>query len=153
MTAIIPRGFTRRSANPPAASHVRGGMTQPLDSIDAEDGSDPRRYHDRRGRHRPPAAPGSTGRPPGRKAVQLAGQIHQLISGLLAACGDDALRALEVVSVTPAPDSPRMHIVVRGEGSAGEIAAKLDAAAGWLRVGVAAGVTRRRVPGLAFGVG
>ena len=99
----------------------------------------------------PPAAPGSTGRPPGRKTVQLAGQVRELVSGLLASSADDDLRSLEVVSVTPAPDSSRM-LVVRGDGDAATTEARLLAAAGWLRVGVAEGVTRRRVPGLAFAV-
>ena len=127
-------------------------MTQPFDPTESEDGSDPRLFHDRRGRHRPPAAPGSTGHPPGRKAVQLADQVRELVSGLLASSGDDGLRSLEVLSVTPAPDSSRMLIVVRCAGPVAETEARLAAAAGWLRVGVAEGVTRRRVPGLAFGV-
>ena len=127
-------------------------MTHPSNFAESEDGSDPRLFHDRRGRHRPPAAPGSTGRPPGRKAVQLADQVRELVAGLLAASGDEVLRGLEVVEVKPAPDSSRMLIIVRGDGDAAEIKLRLVAAAGWLRVGVAEGVTRRRVPLLAFGV-
>ena len=117
-----------------------------------EDGSDPRRYHDRRGRHRPKAAPGSTGRPPGRKATQLANQVRELVGGLLAGSADGVLRACEVLSVTPAPDSSRMLVLVRSDDDAATVEQALHAASGWLRVGVAEGVTRKKVPGLAFGV-
>ena len=125
-------------------------MNSPHDPT--EDGGDPRRYHDRRNRHRGPAAPGSTGRPPGRKATQLAEQVRELVSALLAASADDRLRSLEIGGVTPAPDSSRMLVVVRAGGEVTEAEAALAAAASWLRLGVAEGITRKRVPVLAFGV-
>ena len=118
----------------------------------AEDGADPRQFHDRRGRHKSGEPPG-----PGRKARQLCAQVRDALAGLLARSGDEAVRDVLVVSVEPAPNTGRLMVTVAGPSPtdvAGRAAtaARLRAAGGWLRVGVAAAIHRRKAPELAFRV-
>jgi ribosome-binding factor A len=68
---------------------------------------------------------------------------------------DELLRALRVAAVTPAPDGSRFVVTVAARPSADrldpdEVVAHLARASGWLRSEVAAAVTRRRAPTLAF---
>ncbi len=115
------------------------------DGID--DGSDPVRYHDRRRRHAT-----ASGDRPGRKALQLCGQVRDTLTTALAGSADDGLRALTVTAVEPAPNAGRLLVLLSAGGDAKEIEARVHRAAGWLRTEVAAGITRRAVPELAFRV-
>jgi ribosome-binding factor A len=109
------------------------------------DGLDPRL--DRRGQD---------GRELGRKTLQLCGQVARTLLGVLPCCGDDVLRGLEVIQVTPA-GSGRL-LVTLGHSpsapavSAGVIREHLERAHGWLRNEVAAAVHRRKAPDLVFRV-
>jgi ribosome-binding factor A len=110
-----------------------------------DDGLDPR--HDRRG-----------GRPAGkRKALQLCREVERTLSAVLAGeCDDDLLRDLVVLSVVPAPNAVRLLVTVALRASAGvpveEALRRLLRAAGHLRSEVAAAVSRRKAPELAFRV-
>ena len=111
--------------------------------IGPEDGTDPRRDHDRRGIH---------GKPPGRKAHQLCGQVHQALLVTLPGLADEVLRDLTVVSVEPAPHSGRLLVTVAGPAPADATDRHLRLAAGLLRSEVARSVNRRKVPELVFAV-
>lgn len=97
-------------------------------------------------------------RKPNRKALQLCGQVSDVLNQILSGeCGDDVLRALHVVSVAPAPDASQLLVLVaqspsEAQRSPNEIAARLERASGMLRSLVAAAVTRRRAPKLLFRV-
>lgn len=113
-----------------------------------EDGGDPREFF-REGKYP---------RKPNRKALQLCGQVSDLLSQILSGeCGDEVLRSLQVVSVAPAPDASQLLVLVTQVPSesqlpASEVLLRLDRASGMLRSLVAAGVTRRRAPKLLFRV-
>ncbi|MGL6097055.1 MAG: ribosome-binding factor A [Fimbriiglobus sp.] len=116
-----------------------------------EDGTDPRRFHDRRRSHRTGA------RGPGRKAMQLCGQVRDAVPGILAGLADEVLQTLTVVSVEPAPHAGRLMVTVAVPATAAPAdrsAAEqhLARAAGLLRTEVAAAVHRRRAPELTFRV-
>jgi len=115
------------------------------DGID--DGSDPVRYHDRRRRHAT-----ASGDRPGRKALQLCGQVRDTLTTALAGSGDDVLRTLTVTAVEPAPNAGRLLVLLAAAGDPGEADEHVHRAAGWLRTEVAAGITRRAVPELTFRV-
>ncbi len=109
------------------------------------DGLDPRL--DRRGQD---------GRELGRKTLQLCGQVATTLQGLLPSCGDDVLRDLEVIGVTPA-GSGRLLVTVGPAPSAQVLAEAiilehLARAHGWLRNEVATAVHRRKAPDLVFRV-
>jgi len=96
-------------------------------------------------------------RPPSdRKALQLCEQIaHVLDSVLGGEAADDVLRDLTVVSVTPAPHSGRLLVLVQPRepvdaGGKDLLTKKLRHAAGWLRSEVAASINRRKTPELVF---
>lgn len=76
----------------------------------AEDGSDPKRFHDRRTWDQP--------RKPGRKALQLCGQVADALRAILPALADEVLQNLTVVSVEPAPNSGRLLVTVAGPAPA-----------------------------------
>lgn len=111
--------------------------------VGPEDGTDPRRFHDRRGSH---------GKPPGRKAHQLCGQVHQALLVILPGLADEVLRNLTVVSVEPAPHSGRLLVTVVGPAPADATDRRLRLAAGLLRSEVARAVHRRKAPELVFAV-
>jgi ribosome-binding factor A len=111
--------------------------------VGPEDGTDPRRFHDRRGAH---------GKPPGRKAHQLCGQVHQALLVILPGLADEVLRNLTVVSVEPAPHSGRLLVTVAGPVPADATDRHLRLAAGLLRSEVAGAVHRRKAPELIFRV-
>ena len=93
---------------------------------------------------------------PSRKALQLCGQVMRTLDQALAGlCDDDILRDLYVESVIPAPDESRLLVTVTSHPSVGPvdpIAAlmRLEQASGLLRTEVAADITRKRAPNLAF---
>ena len=116
----------------------------------SEDGTDPRAFHDRRGRHKFGTA---GGRVPGRKALQLCRQVHTTLSALLAGSGDDVLRETTVTAVEPAPNAGRLLVVLATPADPAAAADAIHRAAGWVRSELAAGVHRRAVPELTFRVG
>ena len=118
---------------------LRSGCAEPGPG----DGDDPR--FDRRD---------FSARRPGRKALQLCGQVARTLSAVLAGCGDGVLRDLLVVSVTPAPNSSRLLVTLApAPGSSADparVSERLEGARGLLRREVAAAIHRRRVPDLTY---
>lgn len=129
-----------------------------------DDGLDPRlaaRRSGRGGRSRHPGdpafGPGSPAHALDRKAVQLCRQVAVTLDEVLAECGDDVLRSLRVVDVTPFPDASRLMVGVApvdplapGTPGAEAILEHLQHAGGHLRCEVAAAVTRKRAPLLVY---
>lgn len=122
---------------------------------DPDDGVDPNRPKRSRARRRP--LPGDP-KPPGRKALQLCGQVARVLSEALAADPDELLQSVLIERVDPAPDTARLLVTAipmgplpPGIGPA-QLAARLNAAAVPLRAEVAAAITRRKAPALAFQV-
>jgi ribosome-binding factor A len=122
--------------------------------VGPDDGVDPRELaragtKRRRGAGRPPEGPG-------RKARQLGRQVAEALDAVLAGeSRDELLAGLRVVSVTPAPDASRLLVTVVPRPpfdrlDPAEVLARLGRASGWLRTEVAAAVTRRKAPTLAF---
>ena len=93
-------------------------------------------------------------RGPGRKALQLCGQVARTLAAALAGCGDAVLRDLVVVSVTPAPNSSRLLVTLSPAPGAApdaeQVHEHLGRARGKLRGEVASAIHRRRVPDLTF---
>jgi ribosome-binding factor A len=120
-------------------------MLSACSGIGPYDGLDPR--YDR---------PNEPRKVPNRKALQLCGQVADTLALIFGECGDDVLRDLRVVSVTPAPTSVRLLVTVaRAAGvteEVGQIAGRLERARGKLRGEIAAAVHRRKVPDLTFRV-
>ncbi len=114
-----------------------------------EDGTDPKRWHDRRSWHRP--------RSPGRKALQLCGQVADALRALLPGLADEVLQNLSVLSVEPAPNTGRLLVTVAAPATADvtdrrTAAGHLTRAIGRIRSEVASAVHRRRAPELTFAV-
>jgi ribosome-binding factor A len=92
------------------------------------------------------------------KAKQICRQAAEALDLTLAGeIGDDVLTDLRVVSVVPAPDSSRLLVTVYAdmppdEFDAAQIEARLTTCKGRLRAVVAAAITRRKAPDLAFNV-
>lgn len=110
-----------------------------------DDGLDPR-YQKR----------GPSGRPLGRKTLQLCGQVARTLSAVLAESGDEVLRDLVMDSVTPVGGG-RLLVTLAlaasaAPGAAGLAVTRLEHAHGRLRSEVAAAVHRRRAPDLVFRV-
>lgn len=103
-------------------------------------------------------ADSSTRAPAGRKARQLASQVARVVDQLLAGeLDDDVLRGLSVLSVVPAPDESRLLVTVgpMAEGidvNVPAVLAHLGAASNHIRQEVAASITRKRAPSLAYQV-
>jgi ribosome-binding factor A len=111
--------------------------------IGPDDGLDPRL--DRRGQD---------GRELGRKTLQLCGQVARTLMSVLPCCGDDVLRDMEVIGVTPA-GAGRLLLTLGRLPSAPPVSSTvvlehLGRAHGWLRNEVAAAVHRRKAPDLMF---
>jgi len=90
-----------------------------------------------------------------RKARQLGRQVAETLEGLLASQGDDLLRGLRVVSVTPAPSASRLLVTVAAAPGSepvdpAQVLERLERASGLLRSEVAAAITRRRAPVLVY---
>src|SRR5437764_7342221 len=97
-------------------------------------------------------------RGPGRKVLQLCGEVARTLNGALAESADEVLRDLSVVAVAPAPNSTRLLVTVGAVGvdrieDVERALEHLHQAAARLRTEVAAAITRRRVPALSFRVG
>lgn len=90
------------------------------------------------------------------KAKQLCRQAAETLDQVLSGeTGDDRLACLRVVSVQPAPDASRLLVTVVATCATVDFcrdatAAHLQASAGRLRTAVAAAITRRKAPTLAF---
>jgi ribosome-binding factor A len=110
-------------------------------------GVDPRQFFDRGARRRVD-----------RKAYQLCRQVSDTLNFVLSGdTGDDVLRGLYVDSVDPAPDSSRLLVSVapldRDDQTPAHVyLTKLMAVSGKLRSEVAASISRRKTPELAFRV-
>jgi ribosome-binding factor A len=111
-----------------------------------EDGSDPKAFHDRRMIAR------ELRQGPGRKGLQLCGQVKDVLTVVLAGCGDDVLRDLTVVLVEPTPNTGRLMVTVAGPVSADAADRHLKTAASLLRREVARAICRRKTPELVFRV-
>ena len=89
-----------------------------------------------------------------RKTLQLCRQIYLALSGALAALGEEALLDVSVESVEPAPDASRLLATLtlskHASANVREIYDALERARGVLRAEVAAAITRKRAPELAF---
>jgi ribosome-binding factor A len=110
-----------------------------------EDGLDPR------------LAPRPAEKVVNRKALQLCGQVADTLAGFFAGCGDDVLRELLVISVTPAPNSARLLVTVAPglpdtAPEPARVLERLQHAQARLRAEVASAIHRKRVPELAFRV-
>lgn len=95
-------------------------------------------------------------RSPGRKTLQLCGQVMETLNGVLAEQADDVLRDLTVVGVAPAGGG-RLLVRVTPAPSAADIepAVLLETLArahGLLRSEVASSINRRKAPDLIFEV-
>jgi ribosome-binding factor A len=87
-----------------------------------------------------------------RLCRQVAETLDQVLSGEI---GDNLLQCLHVVSVTPAPNASRLLVTLRADCKRDEfdrdvLEDRLAACKGRLRCEVAAAITRRKAPTLAF---
>ncbi len=99
----------------------------------------------------------SRGQDVGRKQLQLCRQVQRILIEALAACSDELLQSLDVVSVIPASGVGRMLVTCCPSPSAKnyplhEYLLSLARASGYLRNEVAAGVYRRKTPQLTYQV-
>jgi ribosome-binding factor A len=109
-----------------------------------DDGVDPRYYsasssHQRRN----------------RKTQQLCHQVAQALSQILSSeFDDDLLLGLSVLAVEPAPNESQLLVTLHYDGPEpadhAEILRRLTSVTGFLRAQVAAAITRKRAPQLAF---
>jgi hypothetical protein len=87
------------------------------------------------------------------KALQLCRQVQRILTLELGGFGaDEVLRDLYVVDVTPAPGSSQLlvHVSVPPNVFVVDVLERLERAAPRLRAAVAAAITRKRAPDLAF---
>lgn len=89
--------------------------------------------------------------------MQLCNQIFETLEQVFGEQEDEVLQSLHVLSVVPAPDDTNVLVTVSpGPGlSLNELASvqeRLQTATKDLRMEVAAAITRRKVPGLAWRV-
>ena len=114
--------------------------------VNADDVADPRVFFRKEGSRDKPR----------HKARQLCRQVAEVLDSLLSGdSGDELLNDLAVVAVEPAPDAATLLVTVASRGPAPDPAAilgRLDRASGWLRSEVAAAITRKRAPFLAYRV-
>lgn len=97
---------------------------------------------------------GTAARKAQRKERQLCRQVQEAVSDALAALNDDVLQDVWVMEVEPAPDAGRLAVIVESRpGTPPDVvAARLEKVAGYVRAEVAAAITRKRAPTLAFQV-
>lgn len=142
--AIFARGFRERTMT--RQKRITDDMSQYRAAVDADDGADPREFFKKEG----------FSDRTGRKSHQLCAQVFDTLSQLIGGeSADDVLQSLTVLDVAPAPDSSQLLVQVGPLTSevtltTVEVTAALDRAAGWLRTEVAAAITRKRAPRLAF---
>lgn len=85
--------------------------------------------------------------------MQLCGQVRDALHGILAGCADDVLQRVFVVSVEPAPHSGRLLMTVAADGDEPAVVQHhLNRACGYIRSEIAAVISRRYTPELAFRV-
>lgn len=130
-------------------SRSRELITTSAADLGPEDGSDPKRFHDRRTWDR--------SRSPGRKALQLCGQVADALRAILPGLADQVLQNLSVMSVEPAPHTGRLLVTVAAPATADvtdrrTAAEHLTRANGRIRSEVASAVHRRKAPELTFAV-
>jgi ribosome-binding factor A len=125
---------------------TREQMLELCGEIHEDDGIDPRDFF-------------KSGRGPRKqdhKVRQLCRQAAETLEQVLSGeTGDDRLACLRVVSVQPAPDASRLLVTVAAGCDKADFCrdateAHLQASAGRLRTAVAAAITRRKAPTLAF---
>jgi ribosome-binding factor A len=138
-----------------ALMSTRKGLRRQVRALCAEvhpdDGVDPREMM-RTSRSRS-KRPGPSRPKTDRKTLQLCRQVAQTLGDVLAGrCDDAVLQGLDVVDVLPAPDASRLLVTVRplGPEEPGRVLERLGRASGRLRSEVAAAITRRKTPVLAF---
>lgn len=124
-------------------------MTTSTADLGLEDGTDPKRFHDRR-------TWGRT-RSPGRKALQLCRQVADALRVIFPDLADEVLQNLSVLSVEPAPHSGRLLVTVAAPATADVTDHRtaiehLNRAIGRIRSEVASAVHRRKAPKLTFAV-
>jgi ribosome-binding factor A len=89
-----------------------------------------------------------------QKTAQLCRQVFRTLSLEIGMADDDALLDVSVEAVEPAPDASRLHVLIRQSSHSQhpriEIEAALERQRGKLRAYVAAAITRKRAPELAF---
>lgn len=127
-------------------SRIRELMTLAAE-LGAEDGSDPRKFHDKQS--------WNESRRPGRKAHQLCGQVADALRVILPALADEVLQNLTVLTVEPAPHTGRLLVTVAGPvptdvTDRDTLTERLNRAGGRIRSEVAAAVHRRKAPELVF---
>src|SRR5262249_3479148 len=116
--------------------------------IFADDGIDPKEFF------KPQRKRGKTN----HRASQLCRQVAETLDLVLSGdTHDEMLQSLHVVSVAPAPDSSRLLVALWCDlppelFNQGEIEARLADQSGRLRCAIAAAITRRKTPALAFHV-
>ncbi len=99
---------------------------------------------------------GSRHRDQDRKTQQLCQQVAHVLEIVLTGEARDAdLQDLNVISVVPAPGAGRLLVTVQSSGEEAmsrwlEISEKLHRATPWLRSVLAASISRRKTPDLAF---
>ena len=124
--------------------------------IGSEDGVDPRELAKARLRSQVRRTPSGAPKAVDPKALRLGKQAAETLAAVLAGdSGDEILRALRVVSVTPAPDASRLLVTLRPLPPADQLAPvvildRLTHASGWLRTELAGAITRKRAPTLTF---
>jgi ribosome-binding factor A len=117
-------------------------LTNLASELGAEDGTDPKEFHEK---------PWNAPRQAGRKARQLCAQVKDALNGTFAGCAEIVLQGLQAVAVEPAPHSGRLLVVLTAEEpDRSAVEATLSRAAGFLRLEVAAAVSRRYAPELVF---
>jgi ribosome-binding factor A len=113
-----------------------------------DDGTDPREFFK-------PSRCGTEKRET-RKARQLCRQVAETLDQILSGeANDDILRALRVADVIPAPDTSRLLVTLHIDCDPVDfdrpaVEERLAASRGRLRSEVAAAITRRKAPALAF---
>lgn len=89
-----------------------------------------------------------------QKTAQLCRQVFRTLAASMQSLGDDALLDAYVDEVRPYPDASRLLVVLRlpaqANSQACEALAALQRRQGRLRAEVAAAITRKRAPELAF---
>jgi ribosome-binding factor A len=91
-----------------------------------------------------------------RKTLQLCRQVADTLGLVLSGeCDDDILRSLRVVAVVPAPDASQLLVIVAPALAdealePADVLNRLASCTGRLRCEVAAAISRRRTPRLAF---
>ena len=90
-----------------------------------------------------------------RKVQQLCREVERTLSCAIAACGDERLRNLIVISVDPAPDGSRLLVTLCPglrtlDVDLGTLLERLLDMRGFLRSEIAAAIQRKRTPELTF---